>query len=970
MKKKEEILFKKVEELERNRKKELSKIPLTNIELYLRKNAKLKLSQHLIFEMFKIEQELKEYNIFLEYQFLKGGNPLISLKEKVDQKTFGEIRKNLKKENYHFPDILKMGEYVSIQKIPSKIFPENKFVTKTPLYLPIRDSGVAFLINPKFKNRINDILEMIGLKLMSSLPDGLVEVTVFDKAGAGQNFPHIARLHSKITEGKIVSDDYEIERMMQELKNNMKSIIQNISMNGFDSVEDYNKNTNEVPQRYNFIFISGFPSGFSKDAIENLIALIEEGYKAGIYIFLSINYDPIYGLRQTVSGGLTLERILKNLVIFEFSERPHEFITSGLIKENVEILKFPLKNEKEVKKVSNTIYKIDFETFDKNYYEYIMKDINEKIKNISLRPVIPITKIVPPKSEWWSKKASVGVSIPFAKKGIDNVYFSIGIDEYGESSPTHHGLIGGKTGSGKTVLIHDIILMASIYYPLDELEFWLLDYKEGTEFALYSDFPHVSILSMESEIEFGIDVLNKAINEISKRGALFKEIGVSNLAGYNKRMEELGKDKEKLTRILIFIDEFQVLLSRDNKTTEIVNQLLDDIVRRGRSFGINLFLATQTLKDITFKDSIKSNMPLRVALAMEKKDAAIILSPENTVAEFFQAPGEGVLNKSSGIPQFNVQFQAYLALDISEDKQYFSDVKQEIIDYANINYAYITEHMKNRFVYNGEVDVFINENKELNECLTNKTPLPENKIYLGLPAGLDTEHINIHFDNDFGENLLIVGPDIKRAASIIDVITSQLSINYQNGQIDIVNSNTILDQLFNNKVSDNVNYISNRDSLNWLQNLFNILKEREKKQNSSQNKLNFTEIFGILFFIENSKIFAEGGYSPVVKKVIEIIKNGPEFGIHLFIYSSEYTTISEYGLTTELSKFKKKIALYDAAQTSLKIFGSEPPLKFDKAQTSKEVKVAIIGTGDYHKPFLKFKPYTIKEINNLFDKEI
>jgi len=957
----------KIIELESEREKELKSISSLDTKIYLETNAKIKLSHHLILEMYKIEQQLQEYIDFVEKQLLRGGNPPLAIKEKISLTDLKILRKQLTKTQYHFPDVLKIGEYISLQQIPSKIFPNNKFVTKSPFFLPIRDAGVAFLINPKYKNRINELMEIVGLKLIASVPDGLAEVTIMDKAGAGQNFPTLSKLHSKIIEGKIVSDDYEIERMMQELKNNMKSIIQNISMNGFESVEDYNKNTDEVPQRYNFVFISGFPAGFNKSAIENLTALIEEGYKAGMYIIMSIDYDPVHGLRQSLSGGITLERLLKNMVVFEFSERPHEFINKKLIKENVELIKFPLKCEQKVKQATNVAYKLKFEDFYKDYYEEILKDINARIEHISLRPVIPITKVVPSKEEWWSKTAGPGICVPFGKKGIDNVFLSVGIDEYGEPSATHHGLIGGKTGSGKTVFIHDVILMASIYYPLDELEFWLLDYKEGTEFALYSDFPHVTILSMESEIEFGIDVLKKAIDEIARRGEFFKKEGVSNLTGYNKRMEEQGRFKDKLPRIILFIDEFQVLLSRDSKTTEIVNNLLDDIVRRGRSFGVNLFLATQTLKDITFKDSIRSNMPLRVALAMEKKDAAIILSPENTVAEFIQNPGEGILNKAAGIPQYNIHFQAYLALDISEKEQYFSKVKNEIIDYAYIHYSDINSHMKKRFVYNGEVDVFIEENEIFMNALKENRPFKDKRIYLGVPAGLNKEHINIKFNNDFAENMILVGPDIKRATSTFYLMVKQIEFNYSNVNINLVNSNAVVEQFFKALQSDKTTYIHNRDSIKWLNEMETLLKERMQKiENQELDYNNLTPVFNFLFFIESSKIFASGGYSPEAKKILNLIQNGPEYGIHMIIYTSDFSALSENGLNAELSKFRKKIAFYDSGETSLKIFGPQPPLRFDKPKPGKEPKVAIVATGDYNQPYAKYKPYKVNEIYKLF----
>jgi DNA segregation ATPase FtsK/SpoIIIE, S-DNA-T family len=106
-------------------------------------------------------------------------------------------------------------------------------------------------------------------------------------------------------------------------------------------------------------------------------------------------------------------------------------------------------------------------------------------------------------------------------------------------------------------------------YSPDELELYLLDYKEGVEFQIYVDpnrsetqnhsseldetraLPHAKVISIESDREFGLSVLQAIQKEIETRGQLFKDIGVSELKDYRQ------KTNKQIPRVLVVIDEFQ-----------------------------------------------------------------------------------------------------------------------------------------------------------------------------------------------------------------------------------------------------------------------------------------------------------------------------------------------------------------------------------------------------------------------------
>ncbi len=74
-----------------------------------------------------------------------------------------------------------------------------------------------------------------------------------------------------------------------------------------------------------------------------------------------------------------------------------------------------------------------------------------------------------------------------------------------------HVLIAGKTGSGKSSLLHTIITAGAARYSPDQLQYFLLDFKKGVEFKVYADsgLPHARVIGIESEREFGRSVLQR-----------------------------------------------------------------------------------------------------------------------------------------------------------------------------------------------------------------------------------------------------------------------------------------------------------------------------------------------------------------------------------------------------------------------------------------------------------------------------
>ncbi|THV42835.1 FtsK/SpoIIIE domain-containing protein [Glycomyces buryatensis] len=215
---------------------------------------------------------------------------------------------------------------------------------------------------------------------------------------------------------------------------------------------------------------------------------------------------------------------------------------------------------------------------------------------------------------------------------------------------TPHWLIGGRTGGGKTVFLLDVLYGLATRYSPEELELYLLDFKEGVSFTEFTPsaideswIPHVRAVGVESDREYGVAVLSSLRGELSRRAGMMKRAGATRLA----RLREL-RPEVPLPRIVAVVDEFHVLFSGNDRLARQAVAHLEELARKGRSYGVHLVLASQTISGIealySKKDSIFGQFPLRVALPGAKH----LLDDDNDAAAGLSV-GQAHVNDSGGI---------------------------------------------------------------------------------------------------------------------------------------------------------------------------------------------------------------------------------------------------------------------------------------------------------------------------------
>lgn len=229
--------------------------------------------------------------------------------------------------------------------------------------------------------------------------------------------------------------------------------------------------------------------------------------------------------------------------------------------------------------------------------------------------------------------ASAVISIPVGKSGneIVSIPFSCADIDNSDAAKNIGLMVLGESGSGKSSLYHSIIINGSMKYSPDDLQFWLLDFKNNSSAGIYSDIPHIKIVAPNSKKNDAYSILRILVNELEYRLDLFNQIGqemgvkLSNVFEYNQFVEKEGlKEYPRLPRIILMIDEVQELF-RDNDgfSDDLPKQIgnyINKLVSLGRSSGVHMAMFAQNLdsqKTYILKDNFINQLKCKACFRLE-----------------------------------------------------------------------------------------------------------------------------------------------------------------------------------------------------------------------------------------------------------------------------------------------------------------------------------------------------------------
>jgi S-DNA-T family DNA segregation ATPase FtsK/SpoIIIE len=209
-------------------------------------------------------------------------------------------------------------------------------------------------------------------------------------------------------------------------------------------------------------------------------------------------------------------------------------------------------------------------------------------------------------------------------------------------------LIAGTTGSGKSVAVNAMILSYLYRLTPDECKFIMIDPKM-LELSVYEGIPHL-ISPVVTEPKKAVVALKWAVREMEERYRLMSNVGVRNITGYNKKIEEAVKKGQQLERtvqtgfdaetgeptfekqplamtalpfIVVIVDEMADLMLTAGKEIESSIQRL---AQMARAAGIHMVMATQRPSVDVITGVIKANFPTRISFQVTSRiDSRTIL---------------------------------------------------------------------------------------------------------------------------------------------------------------------------------------------------------------------------------------------------------------------------------------------------------------------------------------------------------
>jgi DNA segregation ATPase FtsK/SpoIIIE, S-DNA-T family len=178
-----------------------------------------------------------------------------------------------------------------------------------------------------------------------------------------------------------------------------------------------------------------------------------------------------------------------------------------------------------------------------------------------------------------------------------------------------HLFVDGTTGSGKSMCVHSILL--SLLRPAELLPELVLIDPKAVEFAGYKDAKLLRDGSPITDMALVEPALNRLVQEMDERQDRLQALDARNI-------QEANQKGAKLRRIVVVIDELGDLFA-SHRAVELP---LVRLAQKARSAGIHLVLATQRPEAATFPGLLRSNIPSRIALTVQKATESRIILDE------------------------------------------------------------------------------------------------------------------------------------------------------------------------------------------------------------------------------------------------------------------------------------------------------------------------------------------------------
>lgn len=718
------------------------------------------------------------------------------------------------------------------------------------------------------------------LRRLVSVAPGEVKFCIFDPVGLGQSVGDLldlAEYDADLIGGKVWSSAQDLEARLAELSSHIELVIQKYLRTTYQSIDEFNDAAGEVAEPYRALVLFDSPTGLSESAVARLKSIAENGPRCGVFTIICVDTSV------QAPYGVNLDHLAHNMRRLTLQSGFVDDINGYKLAMAFDHDQVPQSGDIAKRLIDSigraSIHRTDAAvTFDKVLTMY------STVAARGLRPELgrAATQVaVGDPRTWWADDSTRGLFAPIGQKGARDVAV-LGFD-----SSDHAGaLLVGRPGSGKSTLLHTYIGGLTTLYGPDELDLYLIDFKEGVEFKAYAEerLPHAKVIAIESDREFGLSVLESLQAEIAQRAEILRATG-GRQSGMQGLRETTG---QKIPRILLVFDEFQVLFARNDKIGLAAADLLETIIRQGRGFGVHVLLGSQSLAGLDALGAhVPQLLPVRILLPSTEADARKVLGDSNGEGDFLTGRGEGVLNTAGGAVEANQRFKGALLpeperitrLQILRDKA-------DQLGYTRVPMV---------FEGNSLVALDSHNPHQFTEELTASGNYPV-RLRSGKPMTVG-EIGDLTLSREAGANVLGIVRDggndnsgIEPAGGpayglLVAAVTSGAMTNAAVDVIDFMSTDDGLDEIFEPLLNTRRITLKRRRAFPDLLDAY----AREVAERTEQDDVRRPPKLLFLFGIHRARELDANGSldadADLTDKLEQILRDGPEVGVHLWLWS-------------------------------------------------------------------------------------
>lgn len=819
----------------------------------------------------------------------------------------------------------KIGENVSrrtsVSYLPDGLHTKDQigiqiFETPTIMEWMGGQSGQNFVINysNKSANKAEARLNQLVVDMLLSLPSRSINIHFVDLAFSAQASFLTRNLDEKIY-GKLISSSNDWNHLKDSLREKMAKALEE-----YGDVAKYNDSKNRVVVPYDVVVINDYQKCVNE--MSDLDALFENGHKGGIYFILMNNLD--FKSDRDIDSLMALKDFYQVLEAENFGNYSKDaVIRCTPILDNPILAKacFNYINESaELPQVA--VASVDYD-----------KILSKGFKTIDKAMVIPVGS------------SENGELVNFTIDTVSHI----------------HCFIIGQSGTGKSVFLHDVIIGAMAKYSPDELELYLMDFKiGGVEFNRYRNEKHVKALLVDnSDIQITLEILRDISNKMRERGKQLRASGVSNIVEYNQ-----VNPTKKMPRIVFIADECHVMFptmnSKDTKLYREISEILQKIAKEGRSQGVHLVLATQTIAQAEISSEILNNISDFYLLKCSPSDSERLV--------------RGSVDTTSGLKTGQV-----LHHDIDHDvvfKSTYLPTSQTLEIIKKINDK--TKASKNEQFYFVGSQIF-----EIDDEVKNLLTEKGDAIAFGRSIDTKMEPVVIPLRNEYADNVMLFGINDEEQVSRTTMASiKSLRISNKNIKIKVINCLSAEQRNTTKMLNDwenkgEIELLNPQNCGGELVNIANSIMERTAEPTVLYilGQERFRELrmdMEIAFtkptvaaddFGFDSSMFTAGdsgsmNFNSYQKAIEYILKNGAEVGVHVILQidKPKQLLFSDYMSAKDFFNMFHHLIMLKSDENAVNSLGMSDDLKLENLSSDIE-RLRAIYYNETNNSYTLFTPF-------------